>query len=114
MQKRKAKKGKKASESRLATMLISASPGAAIRQSVTIPGDLAELIERLKQQNESISKVLLRYARLGIREEERREQELRSLVRKIQAAPTPEEADRLYGDELIETVFGPQRLRAKD
>lgn len=80
----------------------------AIRQSVTIPGDLAELIERKKQQDESISKVLVRYARLGIAEEARARVRLREVVRKIQAAPS-EAAAEAYVDELTEGLFGPQR-----
>jgi hypothetical protein len=82
-----------------------------IRQSVTIPGELARKIERAaKQQHETFSKALLRFARIGMSEEERARKRLRAVVYKIQAAATEEEAAR-YEDELVEAIFGPQRER---
>ena len=86
-----------------------------VRQSVTVPAELAREIEReAKRRHETFSKALLHYARVGMTEEQRAVKKVRSLMRKIQAAPTAEEADRLYGDELIETIFGPQTRHAED
>ena len=86
-----------------------------LRQSVTIPADLAREIEReARRQHKTFSKALIDYTRAGLTEQQRARRKLRSLVRKIQAAPTFEEADRLYGEELIETIFGPQEPRAQD
>jgi hypothetical protein len=49
----------------------------------------------------------MEYVRLGVAEEDRAREKLRLVVRKIQAAPSPEEAEALAG-ELTEAVFGPQ------
>lgn len=79
------------------------------RQSVTIPGDLVRDLQRsAKHRHETVSATLIHYARAGIAEEQKAKQKLRDLVKKIQAAPTPQEAEQKYGDELIETIFGPQ------
>jgi len=80
-----------------------------VRQSITIPGELARKIKRgAKRQHETFSKALLHYARLGIAEEERAERNLRGIVDKIRSAPTAEAAEA-FTDELTEAVFGPQR-----
>ena len=80
-----------------------------VRQSVTIPGELAREIERgAKRRHATFSKALVDYARRGIYEEQRALEKLRLVVRKIQAAPTEEDAAR-YEDELVEVIFGPQR-----
>ena len=80
-----------------------------IRQSVTVPDELARKIARgAKRRHETFSKALVDYARRGIYEEQRAFEKLRLVVRKIQAAPTEEDAAR-YEDELVEVIFGPQR-----
>jgi|SRR5262252_4602878 len=82
-----------------------------VRQSVTIPGELAREIERgAKRQHETFSKSMLRYVRLGIAEEQRAQERLRDVVRKIRSAPTTEEAET-FTNELTEAIFGPQRRK---
>ena len=82
-----------------------------VRQSVTIPGELAREIERgAKRRHATFSKALVDYARRGIYEEQRALEKLRLVVRKIQAALTEEEAAAVrYEDELVEAIFGPHR-----
>jgi metal-responsive CopG/Arc/MetJ family transcriptional regulator len=82
-----------------------------VRQSVTIPGDLARQIDgAAKRRRETFSKSLLHYARRGIAEEQKTEQALRAVLRKIRAETSDSEAES-YAAELTEIVFGPQRER---
>ena len=79
-----------------------------IRQSVTVPDDLARKIQRnAKRKHQTFSKALVDYARLGVAEEEKAKQKLGLVVRKIQAASSDEEAESL-ALELTEAIFGPQ------
>ena len=85
---------------------------ASVRQSVTVPADLARRIARdARQRHQTFSKTLLDYARLGLLEEERAKKRLRDVAEKIQAAPTPEAAGH-YAGELTEAIFGPPRKKA--
>ena len=80
-----------------------------VRQSVTVPAELAREIEQgAKRRHETFSKALVNYARLGIKEEEKTLRQLRAVFRKIRAAKSDSEAET-YGEQLIEIMFGPQQ-----
>jgi hypothetical protein len=78
-----------------------------IRQSVTVPEDLARKIGRgAKKKHLIFSKALIEYDRLGVAGQ--REAAIGGrVVEKIQAATSREEAEALTV-ELTEAVFGPQ------
>jgi hypothetical protein len=79
-----------------------------IRQSVTVPGELAaKIASGAKRKHLTFSKALVEYARLGAAEEKQAKQKVRSVVEKIQAARSQEAAELLTA-ELRDTVLGPQ------
>jgi hypothetical protein len=79
-----------------------------IRQSVTVPGNLAAKIARgAKRKHLTFSKALIEYARLGVAEEARAKEKVRSAVEKMRAAKSLDETETLV-TELAEAVLGPR------
>jgi hypothetical protein len=84
-----------------------------VRQSVTVPADLARQIQRdAKRKHQTFSKTLLDYARVGLVERDRRFKQLHEVVEKIQSAATAEDAAQ-FDEELEEAIFGPQERSSK-
>jgi hypothetical protein len=80
-----------------------------VRQTVTLPADLAKAIDKLaadsKRSRNSMIEMLLTQA---IKERERRFKKLHVVAKKIEASATEAEAAQ-YDEELMEAIFGPQK-----
>lgn len=78
----------------------------AVRQSITLPADVARRVRTLaKKRRLSSNRMLLDLVAEGLEAQSRREQEFFALAERFRAATDPAEAARL-GDELGKMVFG--------
>jgi hypothetical protein len=78
----------------------------AVRQSVTLPANVAAQVRTLaKTRRLSSNRMLVELIENGIEAEKRKQQEFFELAERFRKADDPEEAKRL-GDELGRMVFG--------
>ncbi len=84
-----------------------------VRQTYVLPTALVEKVDEIaaqsKRSRNGMVEVLLEQA---LRERERRFTKLHSVLKKIDAAPTDEDAAR-YDEELTEAIFGRQERKSK-
>jgi hypothetical protein len=84
-----------------------------VRQTYVLPTALVEKVDEIaaqsKRSRNGMVEVLLEQA---LRERERRFAKLHSVLKKIDAAPTDEDAAR-YDEELTEAIFGRQERKSK-
>jgi len=79
----------------------------AVRQSVSLPANVAAQIRRMaKARRLSANRVLLELITNGIEGEKRKQQEFFDLAERFRSATDPEEVKHL-GDEMGRMVFGP-------
>lgn len=77
-----------------------------VRQSVSLPANVAAQVRRLaKVRKLSSNRMLVELIENGIAAEERKQEEFFKLAERFRNASDPEEAKRL-GDELGRMVFG--------
>ena len=77
-----------------------------IRQSVTLPGNLAKQVRTIaKNKRLSTNRVLVELVEEGIAARKRKEKEFFELAERFRAAKDPAEIERL-GNELGRRVFG--------
>ena len=78
----------------------------AVRQSVSLPANIATQVRNLaKTRKLSSNRMLVELIENGIEAEKRKQQEFFKLAERFRNATDPEEAKRL-GDELGRMVFG--------
>ncbi|MBV9404692.1 MAG: hypothetical protein JO211_05075 [Acidobacteriaceae bacterium] len=78
----------------------------AIRQSVTLPGNLAKQVRTIaKNKRLSTNRVLVELVEEGIAARKRKEKEFFELAERFRSAKDPAEIERL-GNELGRRVFG--------
>ena len=83
-----------------------AAPKRAVRQSVSLPADLARRVRAIaKNRKLSASRILVELVETGIEARTRREREFFALAERFRAAADPKDAERL-GEELGRMVFG--------
>ena len=77
-----------------------------VRQSVSLPADIARRVQRLaKGRRLSSNRMLVELVEDGLAAQERKQQEFFALAEKFRSATDQKEAARL-GDELGRMVFG--------
>jgi len=77
-----------------------------VRQSVTLPADVADHIRGLaKARRLSANRMLLELIENGIESEKRKQREFFELAERFRSATDPEEVERL-GHEMGRMVFG--------
>jgi hypothetical protein len=82
------------------------SPSKTIRQSVSLPGNVAAQVRTLaKTRRLSSNRMLVELIENGIEAEKRKQQEFFELAERFRNTTDPREAKRL-GDELGRMVFG--------
>jgi hypothetical protein len=78
----------------------------AVRQSVSLPANVAAQVRNLaKTRRLSSNRMLVELIENGIEAEKRKQQEFFQLAERFRSATDPKEAERL-GDELGRMVFG--------
>ena len=78
----------------------------AVRQSVTLPANVATQVRRLaKARRLSVNRILLELIENGIQAEKRKEQEFRDLAERFRNATDPGEIESL-GHEMGRMVLG--------
>ncbi len=78
----------------------------AVRQSITLPADVAAQVRRLaKARRLSSSRMLLELIENGMEAEKRKQQEFFDLAERFRNAKDPEEVKRL-GEQMGRMVFG--------
>ncbi len=81
-------------------------PGKTVRQSVSLPANVAAQVRTLaKIRRLSSNRMLVELIENGIEAEKRKQQEFFELAERFRNATDPQEAKRL-GDELGRMVFG--------
>ena len=82
----------------------------AVRQSVTIPGDLAVEVRRIaKERHLTVSRALIALAERGIRAEREAKKELRKAYQRFMSEPDPAQKTAA-GEDLIRAIFGKDAL----
>jgi hypothetical protein len=86
-----------------------AKPGS-VRQSVTIPGDLAVEVRRIaRERHLTVSRALIALAERGIRAESEAKKELRKAYRRFIRESEPAQKNAA-GKDLIRAIFGKDAL----
>ncbi len=82
------------------------TPNKTVRQSVSLPVNIAAQVRNLaKSRRLSSNRMLVELIENGIEAEKRKQQEFFELAERFRSATDPEQAKRL-GDELGRMVFG--------
>jgi len=77
-----------------------------VRQSVTLPADIAHQVQRMaKGRRLSSNRMLVELVESGLAAQERKQQEFLDLAQRFRSATDKKEVQRL-GDELGRMVFG--------
>jgi hypothetical protein len=83
-----------------------ATANRAVRQSVTLPANVATQVRRLaKSRRLSANRMLLELIENGIEAEKRRQQEFFDLAERFRTSTDPAEVERL-GEQMGRMVFG--------
>lgn len=83
-----------------------ATSNRAVRQSVTLPANIAAQVRRLaKTRKLSANRMLLELIENGMEAEKRKQQEFFDLAERFRNATDPAEVERL-GDQMGRMVFG--------
>jgi metal-responsive CopG/Arc/MetJ family transcriptional regulator len=81
-------------------------PKSAMRVSIPLAPDLyAQINERAKEHNLSLSRVLVQLLRAGLQAEHDKKQRLGEMLHRYRECTDPQEAERL-GNELGAMIFG--------
>jgi hypothetical protein len=85
---------------------VMATSNRAVRQSVTLPANIAAQVRRLaKTRKLSANRMLLELIENGMEAEKRKQQEFFDLAERFRNATDPAEVERL-GDQMGRMVFG--------